>query len=210
MDSHVGTRQYDDRTDAELVALYAATRDELAFRVLYRRHAPRLLRLLMRITGGGRADVEDIVQEAWIRCAERVSQLRQAQNFYGWLRGIAIHIELDARRRAGRRSRIIPLDTRDVNDVLGEGARVEMADGLTGTADERVMDLEKCIQSLPDGYRAVLVLHDVEGFTHEEIASMLGIASGTSKSQLSAARRTIRRMMNELVEKEGEDVNAGT
>jgi RNA polymerase sigma-70 factor (ECF subfamily) len=209
MDSHVGTRQYDDRTDAELVALYAATRDELAFRVLYRRHAPRLLRLLMRITGGGRADVEDIVQEAWIRCAERVSQLRQAQNFYGWLRGIAIHIELDARRRAGRRGRIIPLDTRDVNDALGEGARVEMAD-LTGALDERVMDLERCIRSLPEGYRAVLVLHDVEGFTHEEIASMLGIASGTSKSQLSAARRTIRRMMNELVEKEGEDVNAGT
>ncbi|UCF18217.1 MAG: RNA polymerase sigma factor [Gemmatimonadota bacterium] len=154
---------------------------ERAFRELYRRHTPKLFQFVMRLLGGVEVDAEDIVQETWVRAAERLSGFRWESSFATWLTGIGLNMCRDLwRRRNGRE-----LDW----DVAAEP--VERA----GAPDERI-DLERAIALLPSGYRTVLILHDLEGCTHEEIGHRLGIAAGTSKSQLSSARRAMRALLN--------------
>lgn len=160
--------------DEELVAELRASGSESAFRDLHRRHTPRLLALILRMLGGADADAEDLVQETWIRAVESISAFRGEAQFGTWLVRIGIHVSQDFLKRA--RPVLVSLD-----GEAGPFARDPMV-------AER-LDLERVIACLPDGYRTVLLLHDVEGFTHAEIGEMLGIAEGTSKSQLNAARR---------------------
>ena len=167
--------------DRRLVALFLARRDEGAFRALYRRHTPFLYRLLMRLSGGGSQTAEEGVQETWVRAVERLGEFAWRSQLRTWLAGIAIHWSReDARRR--RRDASVALD----DEALP-------APGASAPIDR--MDLERAVSELPDGYRAALLLHDVEGFTHEEIAAALGVDEGTSKSQLFRARRSLRLML---------------
>lgn len=167
--------------DRRLVALFLARRDEGAFRALYRRHTPFLYRLLLRLSGGGSQTAEEGVQETWVRAVERLGEFAWRSQLRTWLAGIAIHWSReDARRR--RRDASVPLD----DEALP-------APGASAPIDR--MDLERAVSELPDGYRAALLLHDVEGFTHEEIAAALGVDEGTSKSQLFRARRSLRLML---------------
>jgi len=153
--------------------------DEGAFRDLYRRHTPRLHQLALRLLGGAEADAEDVVQDTWIKAVEKLDTFRWESAFGTWLHAIAVNVAHEMMRRRGRRQET------DLPEHL-EPAAAAPPERL------EVMDLERAIAALPDGYRAVLVLHDVEGFTHEEIAEQLGIAAGTTKSQLFWARRAIR------------------
>jgi len=167
--------------DRRLVALFLARRDEGAFRALYRRHTPFLYRLLLRLSGGGSQTAEEGVQETWVRAVERLGEFAWRSQLRTWLAGIAIHWSReDARRR--RRDASVALD----DEALP-------APGALAPIDR--MDLERAVSELPDGYRAALLLHDVEGFTHEEIAAALGVDEGTSKSQLFRARRSLRLML---------------
>ena len=167
--------------DRRLVALFLARRDEGAFRALYRRHTPFLYRLLLRLSGGDSQTAEEGVQETWVRAVERLGEFAWRSQLRTWLAGIAIHWSReDARRR--RRDASVPLD----DEALP-------APGASAPIDR--MDLERAVSELPDGYRAALLLHDVEGFTHEEIAAALGVDEGTSKSQLFRARRSLRLML---------------
>ena len=167
--------------DRRLVALFLARRDEGAFRALYRRHTPFLYRLLLRLSGGGSQTAEEGVQETWVRAVERLGEFAWRSQLRTWLAGIAIHWSReDARRR--RRDASVALD----DEALP-------APGASAPIDR--MDLERAVSELPDGYRAALLLHDVEGFTHEEIAAALGVDEGTSKSQLFRARRSLRLML---------------
>lgn len=162
-----------DRSLAEALLLEG---DERAFRELYRRHTPRLFQLVLRVVGGSEHDAEDVVQETWIRATEKLAGFRWEAAFSTWLTGIGLNVARGLLRRKGRWT--------DMEDVP-EPWRPPEKHG------ERI-DLERAIGLLPPGYRAVLVLHDVEGYKHEEIGEMLGIAPGTSKSQLFHARKSLR------------------
>jgi len=152
--------------------------DEGAFRQLYRRHTPRLHQLALRLLGGREADAEDVVQDTWVKAVEKLDTFRWESALGTWLHAIALNVTREAERRRGRRQ-----ETDFPAEEPPARAPLEQVE---------VMDLERAIQGLPDGYRTVLVLHDVEGFTHEEIGAQLGIAAGTAKSQLFWARRAVR------------------
>jgi RNA polymerase sigma-70 factor (ECF subfamily) len=165
--------------DRRLVARFLARGDEAAFRALYRRHTPFLYRLLLRLSGAQAA--EEGVQETWIRALEGLGGFAWRSQLRTWLAGIAIHWS----REEGRRRR------RDAGEALDDA---ELAAPRASAPIDR-MDLERAVSELPEGYRAALLLHDVEGFTHEEIAAALGVDEGTSKSQLFRARRSLRLML---------------
>jgi RNA polymerase sigma-70 factor (ECF subfamily) len=163
------------------VRTFIRDRDEDAFRALYRRHTPALFRLALRLSGGDSSAAEDDVQEAWIRAAEGLSGFRFESAFRTWLMGILVNCVRESRRRNARRQALPPAE---------EPSQAPLA----GTA----LDLERAIHGLADGYRQVFVFHDLLGHTHREIASLLGVDEGTSKSQLFLARRALRRRLGSL------------
>jgi RNA polymerase sigma factor (sigma-70 family) len=167
-----------DRQLAEAVLHYG---EERAFRELYRRHTPRLLGFIGRLLGRSDAEAEDVAQETWLRACHALGRFRWDSGFSTWLLGIGLNVARDAMRRSAR-SPELSLD--DFPDPPGP----------MSFTDDRI-DLERSIAMLPDGYRVVLVLHDVEGMKHEEIAGRLGITVGTSKSQLSRARGALRHLL---------------
>ena len=174
----------DPAADRELVAAYLRRRGEGAFRALYRRHTPRLYQLALRILGGESRDAEEAMQETWIRAAEKLESFAWRSSLGTWLAGIAINVCRDRLRRDRSRPRPVP------EEAAGAIDRAAPA-----TGDDRRLDLERAISSLPGRYRQVLVLHDVEGYTHREIGRFLGIETGTSKSQLHHARQAMRQLL---------------
>jgi RNA polymerase sigma-70 factor (ECF subfamily) len=157
--------------------------DERAFARLYDRHTPALYGLALRLAGGDAHDAEEIVHEAWIRAAERLADFAGRSALRTWLCGFVVNCARELAR--SRDDRELPLDA-----APEPGAE----DGeLMGTFDR--LELERGLRALPPGYREVLVLHDVEGYTHEEIAELRGVTIGTSKSQLARARGALRRML---------------
>ena len=166
----------DDRVLADAVA---RSGDEAAFRVLYRRHTPALYRLALRLGGGDGPWAEELVQRTWIRAVEGSSSFAWRSSLSSWLGGIAINCARELWREARTRS-----ETALAEEIPVAAPRL--------LAPEERVDLERAIERLPAGYREVFVLHDVEGYTHEEIGGLLGIESGTSKSQLSRARQRLR------------------
>lgn len=175
-----------DLDEVRLVKRFVNSRDEGAFRALYRAHTPAMLAVVWRYLDGDRTDAEDVVQEAWIRASEKLSTFRWEASLRTWLVGIAINC---ARNRARSRGAAA---ARDVD--LGDIVELPAASAATDVA---LYDMERAVARLPEGYREVLLLHDVFGYTHDEIARMLGVESGTSKSQLSRARSSVRRWLNQ-------------
>jgi RNA polymerase sigma-70 factor (ECF subfamily) len=171
----------DDPTDAELAQRVLHEEGETAFRALYRRHTGALYQFVLRLLGGSEVDAEDVVQETWIEAVAGLARFRWESSFRTWLIGIGLN---RARKHLRRGSRV---EQEDLERIEGELVAPDRA--------ERI-DLEQAIRLLPDGYRAVLVLHDVEGFTHDEIGRSLEITPGTSRSQLHFARKTVRRLLD--------------
>ncbi len=165
--------------DREWAEALVRTGDEQAFRQLYRRHTPRLYGFTLRLLGGAEAEAEDVVQETWVRAVRQLSSFRWRSSLATWLCGIAHNLCRENLRRQRRRE--------EKEKELPAPARFT----ASGPGGLRV-DLEKAITLLPAGCRTVLVLHDLEGWTHKEIARDLGISDGTSKSQLFEARRRVR------------------
>jgi len=168
--------------DASLVASFLATRSEAAFRALYRRHTP-VLYLLARRLLGPRDGAEDAVQDTWVTAARGLATFEGRSSLRTWLSGIVIRRCAEIGRRGSRRREV------GIEAILEREAepRMEIGDAL---------DLERAIRNLPDGYREAIVLHDLEGFTHEEIANLAGTTTGSSKSQLFRARRSLRARMS--------------
>lgn len=168
--------------DRALVQEFLSGRGEASFRRLYRRHSGAMYRFaLSRIGDAG--DAEDVVQEAWIRAVEGLAGFRWQSRLRTWLLGITFNCCRDLLRRRRRR------DDRDPATIL------ELQPAAPVREPIGRVDLERAIAELPDGYREVLILHDVEQLTHEEIAEVLGIRAGTSKSQLSRGRSAVRAML---------------
>lgn len=166
--------------EAELVRR-ATEGDGDAIRELHRHYAPRVFAIVRRLAGDD-ALAEDWAQEAWIRAIRALPAFRGESRFSTWLHRIAVNSALHGRRWRERRARNevdlpITLPQREGSDTVLR------------------ISLERALDGLPAGMRQVLVLHDVEGYTHEEIASLLGVTPGTSKSQLFKARARMRRVL---------------
>jgi len=168
--------------DAALVRS-AAGGDSDAFASIYRRHAGRVHGVISRLVGGQGVRAEDLTQEAFVRAWQALPKFRFESAFSTWLHRLAVNtalMELRSRRGGPRFD-----DDEDALDDVG------MADSA-GQATALSLDLERAVATLPPRARAVLVLHDVEGWKHEEIAAELGMATGSSKAQLHRARQLLR------------------
>ena len=178
---------YDRETDDALLAQLTRTGDARAFDALYARHTRTLYAVALRLTRD--ADVAaDVVHDAWIRALEAAHRFEGRSAFRTWITGILINRVREQVRAQQREERLDGSDTEAVDTLASD------AEPLDGARFDR-LDLEAAIAALPMRFRQVLVLHDVEGFTHEEIAEMLGLVPGTSKSQLSRARRRMRELL---------------
>lgn len=164
-------------SDLELVDRFMSRRGETEFRVLYRRHSPRMREVSRRLSADIGQGADDIVQEAWLRAVRAIATFERRSSLRSWLLGFVINVAREARRRAG---------TGPIYLAEPPDPPAEQTDPLM------LLALEREVDALPPGYRAVLLLHDLGGFTHEEIAEMLDIEVGTSKSQLARARRAVR------------------
>lgn len=162
---------YSERKDSDLIHEFLQSRTEDSFLALYRRHTPSLYLFALRLTGGLIHDAEDIVQETWVRAIRKLTQFHQESKLRNWLMGIASNCYRELKRKTMQVDSAINLQTDFVDPPR---------------------DLEELIRSLPDGSREVLILHDLYGYTHEEIAAQLDIHAGTSKSQLFEARTKLR------------------
>lgn len=172
----------DEEGDRRLVHRVIQRGDQRAFGALYDRHTTYLYRLALRLTGGNQADANDLVHDAWVRATPRLASFQWKAQLRTWLAGFVINAARE-QRRAGADE--VPLD----DDIV--------ASEPVPVGDFERVDLERALSALPAGFRQVLVLHDVEGYTHEEIGDLLGIEPGTSKSQLSRARAAMRRLLGE-------------
>jgi RNA polymerase sigma-70 factor, ECF subfamily len=171
-------------TDRFLVESFLLTRDETVFRWLYRRHQEAMWRFALRLTGGNEAPAADIVQDAWMRAIEKLSEFRWQSSLRTWLLGfVTFRTKEFWRSQLNDHQKMLPFEA-----AIFEWVEPEF--------NAEKMDLATAFAALPAGYRAVLTLHDIEGFKHEEIAELLQISVGTSKSQLSRGRTALRQFFD--------------
>jgi RNA polymerase sigma factor (sigma-70 family) len=170
--------------DDELLDAFLRDRAERDFLALYDRHAAAMYALAYRLMGAREADAADALQEAWLRAIPRLQNFRRESSLRTWLCGFIVNCCRERFRG--------PL-FQEVDD--------EVSGSSVDTSELRVLgtiDLERALASLPPGARAVVILHDIEGYTHDEIAGALGINPGTSKSQLSRGRAALRRRLDPI------------
>ena len=167
----------------------AAAGDRGAFERVYRQHVNRVFSLCARMVSD-RARAEELTQDVFVRAWEKLHLFRGESSFGTWLHRLTVNVVLNARKVEGRqRSRYEESD---------DDAGMDSLPGVVGMplAPGDLLDLEEAITRLPPGARRVFVLHDVEGYKHEEIAEMLGVTSGATKAQLHRARLLLREALN--------------
>jgi RNA polymerase sigma-70 factor (ECF subfamily) len=166
--------------DRELVERVKAG-DPEAERALYEGHVDRVFRLAFRMTGD-EVLAKDLTQDAFVRAFDRIDGFRGESSLSTWLHSVTASVVLNGLRKVRR--------------IRERERDLEAARSLSGSEERTEPDLRErltaAIAGLPDGYRTVFVMHDVEGYTHQEIAAALGVAEGTSKAQLSRARAKLR------------------
>lgn len=184
MEGDVGVKDRPEESapsDAELVAA-ARAGNMAAFEKLYRAHVDRVLGLCLRMTK--RRDIaEDCTQQAFVRAWRSLGAFEGRSAFGTWLHRIAVNEVLTLARSRGRR--VEPEEPIDEANEIQHDSRGEYDAG-------EVMDVERALATLPEGSRHVLVLQTIYGYSHEEVADMLGIAVGTCKAQLHRGRRLLR------------------
>jgi RNA polymerase sigma-70 factor (ECF subfamily) len=162
----------------------AAAGDVEAFEELYRVNVGRVYALCLRMAGDPTL-AEELAQEAFVRAWQKLGSFRGASAFSTWLHRVTVNVVLGHRRSTARRETRV--------SAVGDNLPRDVAVREARTAES--IDLERAISSLPDGARTVFILHDVEGFRHREISSLMGIAVGTSKAQLHRARKLLRKAL---------------
>lgn len=168
-------------SDAQLIAA-ARSGDRRAMAALYTAHSGRVYSVVRRVVGDDHL-AEDVSQDAWVRAFEKLHLFRGDSSFGTWMHRLAVNSALNRLRRQNKRP-----------DVEATAENVSGPPPM----DETVLNnklLSQALDRLSPGYRTVLVLHDVEGLTHEEIAEQMGVAVGTSKSQLHKARARMRDLL---------------
>lgn len=165
--------------------------DAAAFEVLYNLHKRRVYSLCLRMTTNT-AEAEDLTQEAFLQLFRKIGTFRGESAFSTWLHRMAVNVVLMQLRKKGLQ--VVPLD--DENEGEEETPKKDYGaqdNVLAGSLDR--LQLKNAIDRLPPGYRSIFVLHDVEGFEHNEIAEMVGCSIGNSKSQLHKARMKLRELL---------------
>jgi RNA polymerase sigma-70 factor (ECF subfamily) len=168
----------------------AASGNRAAFERLYHEHVRRVFSLCARMVAD-RDRAEELTQDVFVRAWEKLHLFRGESSFNTWLHRLTVNVVLNARKSDGRlQSRFEQQDD--------EQGGMDALPGVVGMplAPGDLLDLEDAIGRLPPGARRVFVLHDVEGYKHEEIAEMLGVTSGATKAQLHRARMLLREALN--------------
>ncbi|KAB7763821.1 RNA polymerase sigma factor [Xanthomonas maliensis] len=175
-----------DHDDVTL-ARAAAGGDRRAYEAIYRRHAPRLYAAVWRLCGGNPARADDVLQETFLAAWRALPQFRFESALATWLHRLAVNTAL------------MELRARSSSHDLEQDADGELLTRMAAPAacQATQMDLERALQTLPPRARAVLVLHDIEGWKHHEIAAELQMAVGSSKAQLHRARGLLRNRLGD-------------
>jgi RNA polymerase sigma-70 factor, ECF subfamily len=176
----------DARPLEESVVSRAQHGDVDAFGELYREHAGRVFALCVRMSGD-RIHARDLMQDVFVRAWERLASFRGDSSFGSWLHRLAVNVVLTDVRTDRRREARVTLVEDLVAAESGQGSTRGVGAADPGTA----IDLERAIAALPPGARTAFVLHDVEGFSHAEIAELTGLAEGTIRAQLHRARKLL-------------------
>ena len=156
-----------------------------AFEALYREHVGRVHALCLRMSGDAHR-AEELTQDVFVRAWSRLDSFRGDAAFGTWLHRIAVNAVLQKRRSDKRREQRV--ETREALEHEMPATRERPADRI---------DLERAVATLPEGAKAVFLLHDVHGYKHHEIADMMGLAVGTTKAQLHRARRLLREALDQ-------------
>lgn len=176
-------------SDFEL-AQRSAAGDTTAFEEIYHRHFRRVYALCLRMMGNP-TEAEDMTQDVFLQLFNKVGMFRGDSAFTTWLHRMTVNQVLMHFRKRSTRS----------EKLTDEGETpIQIVQGTANPNKMPVVDriaLERALQQLPNGYRTVFVLHDIEGYEHYEVADMLGIAEGTSKSQLHKARLKLRQLIKQ-------------
>jgi RNA polymerase sigma-70 factor (ECF subfamily) len=162
-----------------------------AFETLYDLHKRRVYSLCLRMTANA-AEAEDLTQEAFLQLFRKIGTFRGESAFSTWLHRMAVNVVLMRLRK--KNLPVVPLD--DPLETEEESSKKEPGapdPKLTGSVDR--MQIQRAVDALPPGYRMIFVLHDVEGYEHNEIAELVGCSIGNSKSQLHKARMKLRDLL---------------
>ena len=172
-------------SEADLIR-NAQAGDTAAFEELYRLHASKIYGLCLRMCANP-AKAEDLTQEAFVRAWQKLGSFRFRSGFATWLHRLTVNLVLGDLRSRGRwESRLTAIDSLP-----------ERGDSRASAQPEDTVDLERAISQLPPQARTVFVLHDIEGYKHQEIAELCGLAVGTSKAHLHRARKQLRKALNQ-------------
>jgi RNA polymerase sigma-70 factor (ECF subfamily) len=190
-------------TEAEAIRR-AQAGDAAAFEFLYQMHSRRVYALCLRMVSNP-ADAEDLAQEAFLQLFRKIGTFRGESAFSTWLHRMTVNVVLMRLRKKS-----LPTDSLEETidpDAENSGPKRDVGAAdlrLTGAVDR--VNLERSIEQLPPGYKTVFVLHDVQGFEHNEIASIMGCSVGNSKSQLHKARTRLRELLQEQVRDQARQV----
>ena len=183
-------------TEAEAIRR-AQAGDSTAFEFLYQLHSRRVYALCLRMVGNP-ADAEDLMQEAFLQLFRKIGTFRGESAFSTWLHRMTVNVVLMRLRKKS-------LPTDSLEETLEPDAEASGPKRDVGAPDLRLsgavdrVNLERSIEKLPPGYRTVFVLHDVQGYEHNEIAGIMGCSVGNSKSQLHKARTRLRELLQEEI-----------
>src|SRR6202023_4071424 len=170
--------------------------DAAAFETIYQLHCRRVYALCLRMVGDP-TEAEDLTQEAFLQLFRKIHTFRGESAFSSWLHRLTANIVL----MRFRKKRPVPVSLDEITSADGEKDRPAFEIGgpdlrLAGVFDR--VNLHTAIELLPEGYRSMFLLHDVQGYEHKEIAQMLGCSIGNSKSQLHKARKRLRELLNKV------------
>ena len=167
-------------SDQKLVNDFLKSRSDKAFRKLYRDKTPHLYQMALRLTAFNEFEADELVQQMWITALRKLESFQWQSTLKTWLTGILINLNRDELKKESSKKKAIG----------------QLTVTRSTTAPHSGIDLENALSKIPDGYRKVIILHDLEGYQHKEIAALLGISEGTSKSQLFQARKAMRQFLN--------------
>jgi RNA polymerase sigma-70 factor, ECF subfamily len=171
--------------------------DAASFERLYQTHSRRVYSLCLRMVGNT-AEAEDLTQEAFLQLFRKIATFRGESAFSTWLHRLAVNVVLmKLRKKSGKESSLEEITEPD--DESGTPRRDFGSPDLRLTGSLDRVNLQRAVEQLPPGYKAVFILHDVQGYEHNEIAEMMGCSIGNSKSQLHKARMRLRDLLHESV-----------
>lgn len=181
-------------SEADAIRL-AQKGDAAAFEQLYRLHSRRVYALCLRMVGNT-AEAEDLAQEAFLQLFRKIHTFRGESAFSTWLHRLAVNVVLMKLRKKTLPETSLEETTEPDEETGGPRRDIGGPDALlTGSIDR--VNLERAVEQLPPGYKTVFVLHDVQGYEHNEIAEIMGCSIGNSKSQLHKARLRLRELLQE-------------